>query len=91
MKFLQIAGFAIVEDDEADRVLFRERLADGFVFVAEPSDLFELTKKIELFAGGDDGGVIDGGPMRGGQELEFVEKIRAPAGGRGVSCNIIRQ
>ena len=91
MKFLQIAGFAIVEDDEADRVLFRERLADGFVFVAEPSDFFELTEKIELFAGGDDGGVIDSGPMRGGQELEFVKKIRAPASGRVVSCNIIRQ
>ena len=39
----------------------------------------------------DEGGVVDGGPMRGGQELEFVEEIRAPAGGRGVSCNIIRQ
>ena len=70
--------------------MFRKRLAEGFVFVAKPSNLFELAKKIELFAGGDDGGVIDSGPMRGGQEFEFVEKIRAPASGRVVSGNIIR-
>ena len=90
-EFLQVFVAAVVIYDKADGVLFRKRLAEGFVLVTKPSNLFELAKKIELFAGGDDGGVIDGGPTRGWQELEFVQKIRAPFGGRGVSCNIIRQ
>ena len=90
-EFLQVFVATIIIYDKADGVLFGERLTKGFVFVAKPSNLFELSKKVELFAGGDDGGVIDGGPMRGWQELEFVQKIRAPFGGRGVSCNIIRQ
>ncbi len=90
-EFLQVFVATVIKYDKADGVLFRKRLAESFVFVAEPSNLFELSEKIELFASGDDGGVIDGGPMRGRQELEFVQKIRAPFGGRGVSCNIIRQ
>ena len=59
--------------------------------VAKPSNLFELAKKIELFAGGDDCGVIDSCPTWSGQQFEFIQKIRAPFGGCGVSCNIIRQ
>lgn len=90
-EFLQVFVATVIIYDKADGVLFRKRLAEGFVFVAEPSNLFKLAEKIELFASGDDGGVIDGRPTRGRQELEFVQKIRAPFGGCGVSCNIIRQ
>ena len=90
-EFLQVFVTTVIIYDKADGVLFRKRLAESFVFIAEPSNLFKLAEEIKLFAGGDDGGLIDGGPMRGGQEFEFVEKIRAPASGRVVSCNIIRQ